>query len=278
VPGIGLDQAAQRATVGKVHHLHTGSWIGANFQIWFGDQEDHAAWRLLAETREAVERSPHRSEGLEKLYPAEGSDWFWWYGPEFDTPFAHVFDDLFRRHLAAAWRAIGEQPPEALSKPLKAPPAPRITSPDGLVAPAFTEVPSWRQWHGAGSVRWSFGSAMAQGARHSDGLSYGWDAEGALWLRLGLSSDAPREPGANWHVRVGDDEVTLPYAATGSRASAGGVEVMCGRDVLLVRSRVAAPVRFEVIADGGVRGAYPPHGALHLPEPALSAAMTWWSV
>jgi alpha-amylase/alpha-mannosidase (GH57 family) len=36
---------------------------------------------------------------LLEIYAAEGSDWFWWYGPDFSTENDALFDDLFRQHL-----------------------------------------------------------------------------------------------------------------------------------------------------------------------------------
>src|SRR5205823_7434254 len=35
-----------------LHHLHTGSWIGASLDTWIGDPEHNIAWDLLAETRD----------------------------------------------------------------------------------------------------------------------------------------------------------------------------------------------------------------------------------
>ncbi|MCA9570430.1 MAG: glycoside hydrolase, partial [Myxococcales bacterium] len=81
--GITLDAAAERPVVGRVDRLHTGSWIGANLEIWAGHAEDHRAWALLADTVEAVGDAP---EAVEPLLAAEGSDWFWWYGVDQTTP------------------------------------------------------------------------------------------------------------------------------------------------------------------------------------------------
>lgn len=182
--GITLDAAAELSPVGRVEHLHSGSWIGANFDIWAGAPEDHAAWAMLARARDRVEVAESgRDEAIEHLLAAEGSDWFWWYGPEFDTPFADAFDAAFRAHVAAAYRAIGSEIPADVGQPIAAS-GPRITPPDRAIAP---QGPAITQWIGAG--RW----ALAQGsmARAAGAVVlYGWGLDGALWLRLppGVSS------------------------------------------------------------------------------------------
>lgn len=169
--GITLDQARDREPVGTVQQLHTGSWIGANLEIWSGSPADHRAWALLAETRRACTSEAARPH----LLAAEGSDWFWWYGPEFDTPFAPTFDAAFRSHLRAAWRAEGKQPPASLEHPVETAPT-RVHPPTAPIVGGPTEA----GWLGAGS--W----VVPQGAMaHGAGLSvqFGWDARGRLHVR-----------------------------------------------------------------------------------------------
>ncbi len=103
-----------------IARLHTGSWINANFQIWIGHEEDRLAWRLLAAARRAWDECGRPPEARPHLHAAEGSDWFWWYGDEFSTPVADIFDALFRAHVTAAWRAMGREPAPRLSQPIKA--------------------------------------------------------------------------------------------------------------------------------------------------------------
>jgi alpha-amylase/alpha-mannosidase (GH57 family) len=46
-------------------HIHPGSWINANFDIWIGDEEDNIAWEYLLRARrkfdEIAPRFPRRS-------------------------------------------------------------------------------------------------------------------------------------------------------------------------------------------------------------------------
>ena len=211
IRGISMDLAATAETVGRVSRLHTGSWIGADFRIWFGHEDDYEAWRQLAACRDAVERSPNRDAALEILLPAEGSDWTWWYGPEFDTPFKGVFDGLFRAHLKAAWEATGEPVPEALDKPIGSGPAPRIVLPTNFVTPRLTSQVRWVHWQGAGSVAWPPSGAMSRGVRHTERMLFGRDLAGCVWLRIDLPEELPEEPESRWRIHVDGRQIDLPY-------------------------------------------------------------------
>ena len=103
---------------GSIRHLHTGSWIHADLGIWAGDPMDRAGWRRLAELRAAWEAAGQPETAWPHLRAAEGSDWFWWYGPEHHTEMRDLFDRLFNAHLAAGWRALGAEPPERLARPV----------------------------------------------------------------------------------------------------------------------------------------------------------------
>ena len=69
----------------QITTLHTGSWIGSNFDIWIGDEEENRAWDLLGQTRAFLQReivagrlsAEQRCAALREIYAAEGSDWFW---------------------------------------------------------------------------------------------------------------------------------------------------------------------------------------------------------
>jgi alpha-amylase/alpha-mannosidase (GH57 family) len=104
--------------------LHSGSWICSNFDIWIGEEEENTAWNRLGEVRQYFEdRRGGVSESvaeaaLEEIYAAEGSDWFWWYGPDFSTENDALFDELFRRHLQNVYRICGDEPPEVLFRPI----------------------------------------------------------------------------------------------------------------------------------------------------------------
>ena len=111
--------------------LHSGSWIRSDFDIWIGDPEENKAWEWLKETRHfLVERqnqgnvSPERAEAAWwEIYAAEGSDWFWWYGPDFTIDTDLLFDELFRIHLQNVYRLLNVDPPAHLEVPICLPSA-----------------------------------------------------------------------------------------------------------------------------------------------------------
>lgn len=113
-----MDEAALLMPEGRLRELHTGSWIGADFQIWAGDPMDRAGWRQLAALRGAYERAGCPDAAWPHIRAAEGSDWFWWYGPEHHTEMRDRFDLLFRKHLMAGWAALGQAAPENLRVPI----------------------------------------------------------------------------------------------------------------------------------------------------------------
>jgi alpha-amylase/alpha-mannosidase (GH57 family) len=112
------------ANFAKLDRLTPGSWINANFNVWIGAPEDNRAWDYLTAARDFyAENSPNatpeqRALAYEELLIAEGSDWNWWYGPEHSTANDRDFDELYRKHLANVYQALGGTPPEELAQPI----------------------------------------------------------------------------------------------------------------------------------------------------------------
>ncbi len=143
----------------RLPRLFPGSWIHHNFAIWIGHEEDRTAWDLLDETRqvlvEATEQrdlAPSTAElAWREIYIAEGSDWFWWFGDEHPSPYAHVYDYLFRKHLQNVYRLLEEQPPAKLSQPIhverRIVPYSQPTAPLDVTVDGRT---SFFEWLGAG--------------------------------------------------------------------------------------------------------------------------------
>jgi len=103
-----------------INSIKAGSWINANFSIWIGDRDDRKAWSMLSTVRRLFEEKQNtlsekdRHLAMEHIKIAEGSDWFWWYGPEHNAPNKGDFDILFRKHLTKIYKILGIEPPVEL--------------------------------------------------------------------------------------------------------------------------------------------------------------------
>ena len=198
-----------------VRTLHTGSWISSNFDIWIGEEEENRGWDLLGDTRKFLQTrldsgkltAEVREAALQEIYAAEGSDWFWWYGPDFSTENDALFDDLFRQHLKNVYVLCGELPPSSLEEPITAMRvAPLYHKPERPVSRTLTgRRSSFFDWTGAGSyVAGSEQGAMYRSERIVRQFFFGNNSE-FLFLRLDLARK---------------DDVTLRIEFHGSAADA----------------------------------------------------------
>jgi alpha-amylase/alpha-mannosidase (GH57 family) len=173
-------------------HIHPGSWIDANFDVWIGDEEDNTAWEYLLRARRKFDEvatsvsEQQRSLAYEELLIAEGSDWCWWYGPEHISENRIEFDELYRQHLANVYHALGLAPPEELSRPILKSGVPNLNQPPTHpIHPVIDgEVTSYFEWVGAGRYQ----PDNRSGAMHRDeprirDVYYGADSDN-FYLRL----------------------------------------------------------------------------------------------
>lgn len=111
----------------KVYDLAEASWIdengsapGNDLGTWIGEDEENRGWDRLREARQWLDRikaSPKlHPKAFEALYAAEGSDWFWWFGDDQASDADAEFDDLFRGHLKAVYKALRRKPPTLLDE------------------------------------------------------------------------------------------------------------------------------------------------------------------
>lgn len=106
------------------NHIHAGSWINANFAIWIGHRDDITAWKMLSRARAEVELRKNLldkelyNQLMTEVYIAEGSDWFWWYGPEHNAPNKADFDVLFRKHIQRIYELLGLEVPLDVYSPI----------------------------------------------------------------------------------------------------------------------------------------------------------------
>ena len=216
-----ISEALDRHGPGEsLARLAPGSWIGGNFDIWIGAEEDNQAWDLLAQTRDffaekEAEAPPQQRElAQEELLIAEGSDWCWWYGPEHSTANDQDFDALYRTHLANVYRALGHRPPESLSQPI-AHLRQEILSvpPSGTLSPRVDgRVTSYFEWMGAGFYSPVVRATTMHGqAALMQDLYYGRN-EARLFLRIDFSKPAwqlPEKVSLRVAVHEGEHSATV---------------------------------------------------------------------
>ena len=148
------DFLAEHPPEQQLHHLHTGSWIGASLDTWIGDPEHNVAWDLLAETRDWLdEQSRQRPKDSEQAATAwreilitEGSDWFWWFSRKHDSGMDPIWDNQFRLHLRNVYKVMGVRVPARLFQPIiKRAPTPERGLPEVHISPVSRRDPAWDQ-------------------------------------------------------------------------------------------------------------------------------------
>ena len=179
----------------RISHLHSGSWINQDYKIWIGHQEDNRGWDLVGQTRSRLTEissslpSDRAQAAWDELYAAEGSDWFWWYGDDFDTDYKVEFDRLFRTHLRNVWTIAGLTPPELLNQPIcqlrGIPEADLVTMPLALLTPSIDGcVTNFFEWRGAGRIKTQPPlGAMWKAEGILTDIQFGWSLD-QLYLRL----------------------------------------------------------------------------------------------
>ena len=287
-----VSEALTRIKADPLDHIFPGSWISANFDVWIGAEEDNQAWEWLLETREAFEAAQGLTEenrrlALEELLIAEGSDWCWWYGPEHDSANRPDFDRLYRSHLANVYRALGQNPPDKLSRPILKVAAQEFRqAPTGLIHPAMDgEVTTYFEWLGAGLYRADPRSGAMHGRQFPvREVHYGTDGL-SVYLRLDFDTRIDAlAGGAELRVRFlvggGTEPVTVAVKIENGAATSTPKEVKAALAQLLeievpfrvIRVEAGVPLQFSIsLWQGGLPlGTLPHEGWLHLPtaEPA----------
>lgn len=163
-------------------HLHSGSWIHHDFDIWIGSQEENTAWDYLRRTRDFVasvkNAAPDKMAlALEQIYIAEGSDWFWWYGDDFTTEHDIEFDQLFRLHLGACYQILNAEIPEFLHQTiLMTRSSLAIHPPIGLIQPTLDgKNTHFYEWHEAGLYQSFLETSMHREEKYIRQIFFGFD-------------------------------------------------------------------------------------------------------
>jgi alpha-amylase/alpha-mannosidase (GH57 family) len=192
-----LEQNPPRDTL---PHLFAGSWINHNFDIWIGYDEDNLAWDLLHQTREHLRQRQEQGliageklrQAWEEIYIAEGSDWFWWYGPHHSSAQDSLFDYLFRKHLQNVYLLLGEPVPAELFRPItRRGQRPIYTTPRSFLEVRINGRRTPIEWMGAG--RYTVQNERGTMAMVTQGplrdLYFGF-TPGVLYVRIDLDGPA----------------------------------------------------------------------------------------
>ena len=295
-----LHRCPPRRTLQK---LHSGSWICSNFDIWIGEEEENRGWDLLGETRTFLERKlpsltpEQRDAALHEVYAAEGSDWFWWYGPDFSTECDQLFDDLFRQHLKNVYSICGEAAPSELDRSiltakaavLYIPPRRQITPIiNGLLAPFY-------EWVGAGIYHaGSEQGAMFRDDRFLRAVRFGCDTQ-----RLHLRFDLRRAGGFTISIVFHDPAGVLVQTPPALRGTSGKltirrpdaadekagefaadeiIELSVPFAALGVHAGAALRFQVKVFEKGIERECYPENSPFVLTVPGFESTLAEWVV
>lgn len=223
-------------------HIFPASWISANFDIWIGHAEDVKGWNLLREARDyytaAIEKrasgeQPAPSDAqmaiaLEALLAAEGSDWYWWFGPENSSSNDAEFDAFFRNLLGEVYRALGGQAPDALAEPIKRQPvlAEILPASGYLNVRVDGRESNYFEWMGAGMYTPDEREGSMHGrVRLLRQVHYGFSAD-KFYLRVDLCDGVlPGLTDAEFRVTIrGEEELRLVIRITKGQVAAYMVE------------------------------------------------------
>ncbi len=185
-----IEENNPRACVQKIY---SGSWINHNFGIWIGHEEDKRGWELLKKTRDflveyldknSVEEEIKKSL-WEKIYIAEGSDWFWWWGDEFSSVQKDNFDILFRENLSYIYQKLKQEIPDFLLKDESI--SSHNTLPHSLISPIIDgRVSDFYEWGGAG--RYQNKANLSNPSYVIKKIFYGFDRDN-LYFRIDIAEE-----------------------------------------------------------------------------------------
>ena len=261
--------------------IHSGSWINGDFRIWIGHQETNRAWQMLGRSGQAIreaESDPdvdrdRLAQAVQSQMIAEGSDWFWWYGDDFDSDYLSRFDDLFRTHLKNVYHALGRDVPGELDEPLRsAGGATTWTAPQAPISPRLTGKSGHAMaWRGAGCFRpHGRGTTMFEGEMPVREVLFGMDSVN-LYIRISWVAD--QIPARVMMNGTNGHELTVEVDAPAVAAAAAGFDdrgiQVCWGDVLelaIPRRLIAGDASLKLVLelsmkDGG-RIRFPRSGSL----------------
>jgi len=186
------------------HALHSGSWVDGSFTTWIGDPAKNRAWDYLTEARHVLASHPEATEennpeAWEALDAAEGSDWFWWFGEGHSSNQDAIFDQLFREHLLALYRALNHPVPSYLRQAVEDHGAKGDHRPLSYIHPPIDGQGDEQDWDKAGRIE----VGGARGTMHQSSLVQRvWYGVDHLNLYLRVDFKAGAKPGIDFPPEV----------------------------------------------------------------------------
>lgn len=220
-----VSEAVTRTTRAEtLTYIVPGSWINANFDVWIGAPEDNLAWDHLSAARDFFDANSALASGgqkqlaFEELLIAEGSDWNWWYGPEHHSANDRDFDELYRKHLANVYHALGAEPPEALARPISGSYGKALFAPQtAYISPRLdSPSPGYFDWLGAAVHAADRRSSAMHGNLFLLDTGYAGIDESNLYCRLDFMEKTSEWAGKDKDARV---VVTINAASTAAEAN-----------------------------------------------------------
>jgi alpha-amylase/alpha-mannosidase (GH57 family) len=109
----------------ELEPLATGSWVYGDLSTWIGEESENKAWNMLNKLRQEFIKIPLIDEVIQlkepqktdrtkyylykawhTLFATEGSDWFWWYGNDWDSGNDQYFSRLHRELMVNALKYL----------------------------------------------------------------------------------------------------------------------------------------------------------------------------
>lgn len=288
--------------------LHTGSWINSDFDIWIGDPEENKGWEWIGQTRaflvDAIRKKNYPQDVIDaawwSIYAAEGSDWFWWYGPDFQTDCDFLFDELFRTHLQNVYRILGVEPPAYLDVPICLPSSalPYAQPTRYLQPPVTGRLENYFDWVGAGYLDiLQQQTAMFQADRIGRALYFGFN-HAKFYVRLDAATRPETvviqmtsplacratfvsRPGHGWDIKLEQSSDQVSFQSVDAPIEAAWDEFgVFALPLSALGWKPGETVSFfvQVLERGLQRERYPERGALEFPAPSPDFEASQWFV
>ncbi|MHA2031406.1 MAG: glucodextranase DOMON-like domain-containing protein, partial [Candidatus Kariarchaeaceae archaeon] len=172
-----------------------GSWQEGRLDTWIGEKEENVNWDRLAEARNALiqaeidDPAGNFSEAWKILYQAEGSDWFWWAGDDWNSGTDERFDWIFKLLLRGVYQNIGLTDQEILNKypyifaKLKGPISSNVND---FLNPTIDGIAQLGEWENAAH----FNDSEVDSQNMIDSIYAGYDEEGeTFFIRIDPSQN-----------------------------------------------------------------------------------------